>query len=251
MSDNTVAARGRPSSSYVLPPSSPNPLLTLTPTRCCSLLAESIAPWRNLRLFFYFSASSSAFLGLLITLANISAPEGMRTTAPSEVDNLTANVGVNLLGVIGGAVAGYFDWKKGEELKSNVEAKRARVKSGRAADKKAQDKWDAVMSTPLALNSGEAKTLKELTSQKLSPVFLRGTRAYVGEQMLGAKLQKEVVKRSGMVVVPLPEGGEPRRGFGEDTMPEYAADGAEAREVVELMDGELRVAKEQVRGKPD
>lgn len=55
----------------------------------------------------------------------------MQTTAPSEVENLTGNVGINLLGMVGGGVAGYFDWKKGEELKANVEKKRMRVKSGK------------------------------------------------------------------------------------------------------------------------
>lgn len=40
------------------------------------LLTESIAPWRTLRLFLYFSAGSGALIGGLITLSGVAAALG-------------------------------------------------------------------------------------------------------------------------------------------------------------------------------
>lgn len=54
------------------------------------LLAETIAPWRSLRLFLYFSLGSGAFVGGLITLSRILAASRFQN------DQLDLNPEVNL-----------------------------------------------------------------------------------------------------------------------------------------------------------
>jgi len=59
------------------------------------LLAESIAPWRTLRLFLYFALGSGAFVGGLITLSGIAAAvNGLRNDIDlnTEVRMLTTGI---------------------------------------------------------------------------------------------------------------------------------------------------------------
>ena len=91
------------------------------------LLAESIAPWRLVRMFFYGSFGSGAFVGGFLTLAGlIAAKSGARSDV--DIDEATINVAIDFGAASFFAVAAYLDSKRGAELSDAVEAKMERKK---------------------------------------------------------------------------------------------------------------------------
>jgi len=197
------------------------------------LLAESIAPWRTLRLFLYASFGSGAFVGLLITLSNLSAPDSMKTSDPDS--NLLLNAGVNFIATAAFATAAYFDAKKGKELEGKVDAKFARKLVQKEEEKESQKIWSTASSYPIKLNSG-LQSLKSLNDKRLSVVFVSGNGGFIKETLLNARLNKEVIKTNGLILA-TPDNG----GFSK--MEEYTS--TYDNELLNVMKGEVEKAKEQ------
>ncbi len=86
------------------------------------LLAETIAPFRGLRLFFYAAFASGAFVGGLITLSGVAAAlNGLRPDVDLNAEYL--NLGIDFGAVALFGVLAKIDLDKGEELNAAVEAK--------------------------------------------------------------------------------------------------------------------------------
>jgi hypothetical protein len=86
------------------------------------LLAETIAPFRGLRLFFYAAFASGAFVGGLITLSGVTAAlSGVRPDVDLNAEYL--NLGIDFGAVALFGVLAKIDLDKGEELNAAVEAK--------------------------------------------------------------------------------------------------------------------------------
>ena len=88
------------------------------------LLAESIAPWRTLRLFTLASAGSGAFIGTLITAGALAASGA----TGADVNEIYKNITIDLGAVAICAVLFKLDLDKGLELEGNVEKKIERKK---------------------------------------------------------------------------------------------------------------------------
>jgi len=94
----------------------------LAPGVSKNLLAETIAPFRGLRLFFYGSFASGAFVGGLITASGVAAAlSGVRTDVDLNTEYL--NLAIDFGAVALFAVLAKFDLDKGEELRQEVDAK--------------------------------------------------------------------------------------------------------------------------------
>ncbi|GMH88696.1 hypothetical protein TrST_g13663 [Triparma strigata] len=197
------------------------------------LLAESIAPWRTLRLFTYTSFGSGAFLGLLITLSNLAAPDNMKTSDPDS--NLPLNALINFIAVSGFAAAGYFDVKKGKELEGKVDDKFARKLKVKEEEMEAKIVWNGVKDEKVVMNGGEF-SLKELKTKRLSIVFISGSPSYLKETLLSAKLSKNVIKTNGLILS-LPS----NKSF--EKVEEYV--GYYSSSISKVMDVEVKKAKEQ------
>jgi len=91
------------------------------------LLAETIAPWRGLRLFLYGSFASGAFVGGLITASGVAAElSGVRTDL--ELNTEYVNMAIDFGAVTVFALLAKFDLNKGAELDVAVEEKVERKK---------------------------------------------------------------------------------------------------------------------------
>lgn len=172
------------------------------------LLAESIAPWRSLRLFMYGSLGSGAALGGFICLTGILAAKA--GTREVDFDTEYLNLAIDWGAVAFFAICAKFDLDKKEELDVNVEAKLER--------KKSQNKIAKTMKT-------REQDLGRLTVQvKVSPdpdapaqiatigavqaganqhvIVVIGPKKAIKDALLGANLLKLDFSMSNVLVVP-------------------------------------------------
>ncbi|GMI35201.1 hypothetical protein TrCOL_g6726 [Triparma columacea] len=157
------------------------------------LLAESIAPWRTVRLFLYGSFGSGAFVGGFLTLAGlIAAKSGARSDV--DIDEYTLNVAIDFGAATFFAVAAYLDTKRGAELSDAVEAKIERKKASKEQMKASNERWTRefrALQVAVNLGGGEdketfVKDLQDGAAQNL--VVLAGNKAFLKDALLSAKL---------------------------------------------------------------
>src|SRR5210317_746659 len=92
------------------------------------LLAETIAPFRGLRLFLYGAFASGAFVGGLITASGVAAAlSGVRTDLDLNTEYM--NLAIDFGAVTLFAVLAKLDLDKGAELDGKVEQKVERTKA--------------------------------------------------------------------------------------------------------------------------
>ena len=94
----------------------------LAPGVSKNLLAETIAPFRGLRLFLYASFASGAFVGGLITASGVAAAlSGVRSDVDLNTEYLNLAIDFGAVALFG--VLAKFDLDKGEELRKEVDEK--------------------------------------------------------------------------------------------------------------------------------
>jgi len=179
------------------------------------LLAESIAPWRTLRLFLYTSLGSGAALGGFLTLTGTLA---VLSGARSDLDLPTQylNLGIDFGAVALFAVLGKLDLDKGKELNVQVEEKIKRTKDNRSLRKGMKEREAALGSLELDLRVDvdggvQRGTVSAVQSgAKQHVIIVAGPRKAVRDALLGANILKMEFALRDVLVVPY-ELGKKRR----------------------------------------
>lgn len=173
------------------------------------LLAESIAPWRTVRLFLYGSFGSGALLGGFLTLSGIfAAKAGLRSDV--NLDEATINTAIDFGAATIFGVAAYFDTKRGAELNDAVEAKIERKKASKEQMKASDERWTKefrALQVVLNVGVGDDKEtfvrdLQDGAAQNL--VVLAGNKAFIKDALLAAKLaQPGSFRRKDILLIPV------------------------------------------------
>lgn len=86
------------------------------------LFAETIAPWRSLRLFLYASLGAGAFISTLLTSATLAA-HFTHSRTDVDVKAASINLAIDLVAVVSFAVFAKIDLEKNSELVERVSNK--------------------------------------------------------------------------------------------------------------------------------
>lgn len=190
------------------------------------LVAESIAPWRTLRLFLYGSLGSGAALGGFITLSGVAAAlSGVRSDVDLNTEYL--NLGIDFGAAIAFAVIAKYDYDKGQELNVDVETKieRKMEQAKIAKGMKSRDKMlsqlslDVQVSVEGARQEATIGSIQDGARQHI--ILIAGNKKACKDALLGANLLKLDFSISNILVVPYDltaEGDKqvrPSGGFGE------------------------------------
>mmetsp|Transcript_18797 Transcript_18797/g.28993 ORF Transcript_18797/g.28993 Transcript_18797/m.28993 type:complete len:351 (+) Transcript_18797:106-1158(+) len=189
------------------------------------LLAESIAPWRTLRVFFYGAAASGAFLGGMITLAGAAAGiTGARTDLDMNTEYL--NLAIDFGAVAAFGVLAKLDLDKGSELDENVQKKIDRKKEEKVAAKAMKKREESLANLLLEIQVSTDGTTQEAPVSALQNgarqhmIIVAGPRKACKDALIGANLLKMDFAMSNVLVVPYntdPGAADvrPSGGFGE------------------------------------
>lgn len=223
------------------------------------LLAESIAPWRTLRLFFYISLGSGAALGGFITLAGVLAA---LSGAKGDVDLSTEylNLAIDFGAVFAFVALSKFDLDKKAELDENVEKKLNRKKEQNKISKAMRDREAALKKLNVSIRVTAEGDTQEATVGAIQDganqhmIFVIGNRKCIKDALLGANLLKLDFSMSNVLVVPYEIGvsneekkTRPTGGFAERPVWETQAYVAEpiGEGWEDYIEGELKDAVEQ------
>lgn len=198
------------------------------------LLAETIAPWRGLRLFLYASFASGAFVGGLITASGLAAAlSGARTDVDVNADYLNLAIDFGAVALFG--VLAKWDLDKGAELDVAVEEKVERKKEQKILAGAMRER--ETLLKDLSINV----RVTEDGGTKMAPVGIMQERAKqhvilvagpgraIRDALRGAQLNKVNFAMTNILVIPYETGvGAADRGsrpdgsgFGEDSRPSY------------------------------
>jgi len=185
------------------------------------LLAETIAPWRSLRLFTYASSGVGAFVGLMITAGSLAAAGA----TGADVNEIYKNLGIDFSAAAISAVLFKLDSDKGSELEGNVEAKIQRKKEMKEISKIMKSRERDIQDLEVSIRvsaGGESREAPLGTLQsgaKQHAVILIGPQSYTRDSLFGAQLVKrDVFARSNVLIVPYAlniDRTKPAGGFGE------------------------------------
>ena len=223
------------------------------------LLAETIAPFRGLRLFFYAAFASGAFVGGLITASGVAAAlSGVRTDVDLNTEYL--NLGIDFGAVALFAVLAKFDLSKGEELNAAVEAKVERKKAMKkitSAMKEREQQLADLNINVRVTEEGDTKTATMGTMQSMAKqhiIMVAGPGRAIRDALRGAQLNKVNFAMTNILVVPYETGldeaaraSKPSGGFGD--RPTYETQAYVAEAVGEgwesFIEAEMETAAEQ------
>jgi hypothetical protein len=194
------------------------------------LVTESIAPWRTLRLFLYFSAGSGAVVGGLITLSGLAAAlsagrEGVDIN--TEVLNLAIDFGA--AGVFG--FLAKWDFDRQAELTENVEKKIERKKEQKKVIKNMREREKRLANLLLEIQvaadgkTQEAPVANIQSGARQHMIIVAGPKKACKDALIGANLLKMDFAMSNVLVVPYETGvdraelqSRPSGGFGDGPM---------------------------------
>jgi len=191
------------------------------------LLSESIAPWRTLRLFFYGSLGSGAFIGGLIN--------GSGAIAGSASPNFNLNTELLNVGIDFGAVLVFgllAKWDIGQqnELQTKVDERVEKKKENKKITKEIESREGILKSLPLDITVSTDGETREATvgemqlGAKQHMIVVAGPRKACRDALIGANLLKMDFALSNVLVVPYDtsaggvEDVRPSGGFGERPM---------------------------------
>lgn len=176
------------------------------------LLAESIAPWRTLRLFLYASLGSGAALGGFLTLTGtLAVLSGARSDL--ELSTQYLNLAIDFGAVALFAVLGKLDLDRGNELNVKVEERIERTKENRSLRKGMKERETALGSLELDLRVDAEGGLQRATvsavqsGAKQHLIIVAGPRKAIRDALLGANILKMEFALRDVLVVPYELGG--------------------------------------------
>ena len=185
------------------------------------LLAESIAPWRVLRLFLYASAGSGAFVGGMITAGSLAAA----SATGADVNEIYKNLAIDFGAAAISAVFFKLDSDKGQELTENVEAKMQRKKEMKEISKIMKSRQKDIQDLKVSLRVSADGETREApigvlqSGAKQHTVIIIGPKSYTRDSLFSAQLVKrDVFARSNVLIVPYSTGSDPTKpsgGFGD------------------------------------
>lgn len=186
------------------------------------LVAESIAPWRTLRIFLYFAAGSGALIGGLITLTGAIAAMG---NPDVDMNTEYLNLGIDFGAVALFAVLFKLDSDKGAELNEQVEEKVEKKKAQKQVVQAMRDREAKLRELSLQIkvsNDGEVTTAKVGDLQagaNQHMIVIVGPKKACRDALVGANLMKNDFALSNVLVVPYDTGAGVQdstpEGFGE------------------------------------
>jgi len=171
------------------------------------LLAETIAPWRNVRLFLYGSCGLGALISLLLTVATFAAgASGVRNDV--DLHETGINLAVDLAGVVAFSVFAKLDLDKGKELNDKVDAKLN--SSSAAIDEETMTKREqALRNLKVSLYLGDKENEEEvsvgdvMSKGKQNVVVVSGPRKFVRDCLLSARVDESPFAKGDVLIVPL------------------------------------------------
>lgn len=201
------------------------------------LVSESIAPWRTLRVFLYFSFASGAFVGGLITLSGVVAAmngRGLRENVDFNVEYL--NLAIDFGAVAAFAIFAKLDLDKGKQLNEKVESKLLRKKEQTKMVSQMRQREKDLLTLNLSFQvSTEGQRMESTIDSiqngaKQHVIIIAGSRKATKDALLGANLLKLDFAMSNILVVPYIMDDKEKKnkvvrptgsGFGEDTRPTW------------------------------
>lgn len=171
------------------------------------LLAESIAPWRSLRLFIYAGLASGALLGGLITLSGVAAAlSGARDDVDLNTEYL--NLAIDFGAVAAFAFLGKFDLDKQKELSEKVDEKMERKKEQKKVTKAMQEREKTLSNLLMEIQvSADGQTRQAPVAgiqagAKQHIIIVAGPKKACKDALIGANLLKMDFAMSNVLVVP-------------------------------------------------
>jgi hypothetical protein len=167
----------------------------LAPGVSKNLLAETIAPFRGLRLFLYASFASGAFVGGLITASGVAAAlTGVRSDVDLNTEYLNLAIDFGAVALFG--VLAKFDLDKGEELRQIVDEKVENKKKQKKIVKGMREREERLAKLELDVrvtDDGETKrasvgVMQEKAKQHI--ILVAGPGRVVRDALRGAQLNK-------------------------------------------------------------
>lgn len=191
------------------------------------LVTESIAPWRTLRLFAYFSAGSGALVGGLITLSGVAAAlSGARTDVDLNTEAL--NLAIDFGAVAAFAFLAKWDFDRQAELTENVAKKIERKKEQKQVVKSMREREKRLADLMLEIQvSADGKTQQApvgniQSGARQHMIIVAGPKKACRDALIGANLLKMDFAMSNVLVVPYETGvdqselqSRPSGGFGD------------------------------------
>lgn len=198
------------------------------------LVAESIDPWRTLRVFLYVSAGSGALIGGLITLTGAAAVMSGAKEGDMNVEGLNLAIDFGAVAIF--ALLTKYDLQKQAELSDRVEEGMEEKKDIKKRTKGMKDReielgtlrLDIQVSADGATNSASVKELQAGARQHM--IIVVGPKKACRDALVGANLLKMDFAMSNILVVPVETGvdaaemqSRPEGGFGDKPIYERQA----------------------------
>lgn len=177
------------------------------------LLAESIAPWRTLRLFLYGSLGSGAAVGGFITLAGaLAAMSGARSDLDLTTGTEYTNLAIDFGAVAAFALAAKFDLEKQSELDEKVETKlelkREQSKVAKAMRLREQALANLMLEIRISADgkTQAAKVQDVQAGAKQHMIIVAGPRMACTKALIGANILKMDFAMNNVLVIPYDTG---------------------------------------------
>lgn len=171
------------------------------------LVAESIAPWRTLRLFLYVSLGSGAFIGGLVTLTGLAAT--LSNASPDvDVNADYLNLAIDFGAVAAFALLSKYDIDQGKELQEKVDERIEKKKVDKVIKKGMKEREKSLSKLMLNIrisNDGQTQDAQVeaiQTGGKQHMIIVAGPRSAIRDALLGANLLKMEFAMRDVLVVP-------------------------------------------------
>lgn len=175
------------------------------------LVKETIAPWRGLRLFLYFSAGSGAALGGFITLTGtLAALSGARTDVDLNTEFLNLAIDFGAVAVF--ALLAKFDFDKKDELderiNERIEAKKAQKQIVKGMRKREEILGNLLIDVQISTDGTrrEAPIVELQRMARQHMILVIGNAKACKDALIGANLLKMDFTLSNVLVVPYDTG---------------------------------------------
>lgn len=185
------------------------------------LLAETIAPFRGLRLFFYGAFASGAFAGGLITLSGVlAALNGVQSDI--DLNEAYTNLAIDFCAVIFFAVFAKLDLDKGAELNAAVDEKVRRKEDNKLVTKAMRERESILrnLNINVSVSTDGATKIAPIgvvqTSAKQHLILVAGPGRAVRDALRGAQLNRSNFAMTNILVVPYETTGREGKGVVDD-----------------------------------
>jgi len=204
---NTLQHQFRKNIKYFMATSNDNKDVSAENDVSSRLLAESIAPWRTLRVFLYFALGSGALLGGFITLTGVFASLS-RGSTEIDLNSNYLDLAIDFGAAIAFAVFAKLDFDKGNELNTKVEGKLEKKKEDIWIRTSMKERELTLSSLEIELRVSDDGTMQRANigavqaGAKQHLIIVAGRRKAIRDALLGANLLKMDFAIKDVLVIP-------------------------------------------------